>query len=97
MLNIHRQIITADSTCASSFGGDPSACTPIERAAAQLYEVPAPTASVATSLCAQLGAQYLVADRWDTVWSEPSSWVWSLPVMVDRPSVRVVQCSPSPR
>jgi hypothetical protein len=94
MMQSNRQMIDADPSCATSFGGDPSACPAIQRAVAALYsESTGPAA--ANRLCAQTGIQYLIASRWDRVWLAPESWVWTLPPVLERPEVRVLACGKS--
>jgi hypothetical protein len=36
---------------------------------------------------------YLVATRWDAVWSDPRAWVWTLPAVSDTGEVRVLDCA----
>ncbi len=92
LLNIHRQLIVDGKNCNASFGGEESACAGIQEAVTQLYTPGLPIAS-AERLCKQVGVQYLVASRWDNVWQHRTSWVWLLPIVVDRPDVRILSCS----
>jgi len=97
MIQARRQLISADGGCAVTFGGDASACPEIEKAIRQLFPVqekPTVAATQATALCKTLGAQYLVATRWDPAWQNAQGWVWQLPLVVERPEVRVVTCAP---
>jgi hypothetical protein len=91
LLNIHRQTIIDGTQCNASFGGERSACAEIQRKVSQLYASEA-TNVAANILCRKLDAQYLAADRWDAVWNDRGSWVWSLPVVTERPDVRIVSC-----
>jgi len=58
-------------------------------------EVPvgALSASNARIECDRLGVSYLIATRWDAVWSDPHAWVWTLPAVVDTNKVRVLACA----
>ena len=97
MIQARRQLISVDGGCAVTFGGDASACPGIEKAIRQLFPVqekPTVAATQATALCKTLGAQYLVATRWDPAWQDAQGWVWQLPLVVERPEVRVVTCAP---
>jgi hypothetical protein len=93
LLNIHRQIVVDGTLCNASFGGDPAPCAAIQQGVARLYT--GSSASDATAICSGLRIEYLVANRWDSVWAKQDSWVWSLPLIVDRPNVRIVQCAVS--
>ncbi len=93
----NRQLITAEASCSTAFGGDRAACPPIQDALAQLFPPsPAltPVAPQAQSLCRQIGAQFLVVTRWDAAWQARSAWPGTLPAAVDQPSVRVLACAP---
>jgi hypothetical protein len=50
------------------------------------------SADDARTVCSRLGVEYLVAARWDSVWADRQSWVWTLPKVVDTNQVRVVDC-----
>ena len=94
MIHADHQLIVGDAGCDSSFGGDPAVCPAIQQTIAQLYleHLPSPAGREAAALCSHLGAQYLVATRWDAVWNSPQGWVWTLPGVIARPSVRIVAC-----
>ena len=47
--------------------------------------------------CGRLGADELVATKWDPVWRAKGSWVWSLPVVAATERVRVVKCGTNTR
>jgi hypothetical protein len=94
LLNIHRQLIVDGKTCNASFGGEQSACPEIQSVLSRIYASSGTSSAVTSDLCGQIGAQYLVASRWDSVWSNRASWVWSLPIVVERPDVRIVRCAP---
>lgn len=97
VLQVQRQVATAFPLCASAFGGDPAACPAITAAVARLYS-PQPSnvalsAAAARIECSRLGAGYLVATRWDGVWSDGNGWVWTLPVTVDTGDLRALDCT----
>ena len=51
------------------------------------------SAAEARDQCDRLAVSYLIATRWDAVWSDPRAWVWTLPTVVDTNEVRVVDCA----
>ncbi len=51
------------------------------------------SAAEARDQCGRLAVSYLVATRWDAVWSDPRAWVWTLPTVVDTDKVRVLACA----
>ena len=88
-----RQMATSFPGCESSFGGSPAACAGIAGGVKRLFAAEHPlTADQARGECAALGIGYLVATRWDEVWTDENGWVWSLPAMVNTGDVRVVDC-----
>ncbi len=94
VLHAQRQFIAAGTDCNTGFGGEKSACAPIRQALQSLYAAgQAVSADRARTLCTQIGAQYLVATRWDHVWQDHAGWPWELPPVVSRPAVRIVNCS----
>jgi hypothetical protein len=100
MMNVPRQVVAGDAGCDAAFGGDPAACAAIQHDVRRLYAGGSGqglSASAATGICNTIGAQYLVATRWDDVWGTRGSWVWELPAVVDRPTMRVVACGTGQR
>jgi hypothetical protein len=51
------------------------------------------SAAEARDQCGRLAVSYLVATRWDAVWSDPRAWVWTLPAVSDTGEVRVLDCA----
>jgi len=97
MIQARRQLVSGDDGCEVAFGGEASACAAIQDAIGQLFPAqgkPAAAAVQASELCKAIGAQYLIATRWDPVWQDRQDWVWQLPVVVDRSEARVVACAP---
>ena len=93
MIEAGRQMATSFPDCDASFGGSPAACGGITGGVKRLFAAERPlTADQARGECAALGIGYLVATRWDGVWTEESGWVWSLPAVVNTGDVRVVDC-----
>jgi hypothetical protein len=97
VLQVRRQVATAFPSCASAFGGDPAVCPEIQVHVGRLFSPPSPNATLpasgARAECRQLGAGYLIATRWDEVWRDTASWVWTLPAAVDTGDVRVLDCN----
>lgn len=91
-LQAGRQMVSAGPTCNVSFGGDISPCAAIRNGIAQLYSAGALPEAEAGHVCDQIGVQYLMVTRWDTVWTAKDSWVWTLPAVVALPDARVVRC-----
>ena len=95
MLQVNHQVITEEKNCNVSFGGEASACPGIQAVVGRLYPAKgqqAPSAAEAVGLCSALGADALVATRWDSAWATPDSWVWRLPVLVEKPDARILAC-----
>jgi len=95
MLQVNHQVITEEKNCNLSFGGEPSACIGIQEGVGRLFPPKGrqvPSASDARTLCNALGVDVLVATRWDNAWQTPGGWVWHLPLLVERPEVRIVAC-----
>ncbi len=92
-----RQIANALPDCATSFGGSAASCAGLQQGIGQLF----PTGGVALSaaearaVCGRLGIGYLVATRWDGVWSDSNGWAWNLPAVVATDDVRVTECKGS--
>jgi hypothetical protein len=98
ILQARRQMASAVPGCGIAFGGDPSQCGRIEMSVASLFspdKLSGATLSAAQARgeCESLGVSYLVATRWDPVWSDSKGWVWKLSVVADTGDVRVVKCS----
>lgn len=96
MLYAQRQIANAFPDCATAFGGSQATCPPVLASVARLYDPTgqgaALSAAGAREECAKLGAQYLVATRWDGVWAASSGWAWDLPAVVKQTNARVLDC-----
>lgn len=96
IMTVGRQMAAGQTDCGSDFGGDAKKCAPMEQQIAQLFAVaggPAPSSSDALQACRSLGADYLIASRWDPAWEDRGGWVWQLPAVVDTGEVRVLRCS----
>ena len=95
MLQVNHQVITEGKNCNVSFGGEASACAGIEAGVGRLFPTrgqQAPSAAEAVGLCDAIGAEALVATRWDSAWGTLDGWVWRLPVLVETSDVRIVAC-----
>jgi hypothetical protein len=88
-----RQIALANPDCPAAFGGDASACVPVEQAVAHLFAPALVSAPAARDQCRALGVSYLVVTRWDTPWRYPLNWVWTLPVAFNSNDLRILDCS----
>jgi hypothetical protein len=53
------------------------------------------TAADAQNICRTLHVSILVAESTDSIWSQPTSWVWTLPTIAANPTVRIIPC-PNP-
>jgi hypothetical protein len=100
MIQARRQLVSGDDGCEVAFGGEASACDAIQDVIRRLFPAegkPVAAAVQASELCKAIGAQYLIATRWDPVWQNRQDWVWQLPVVVARPEARVVACAAQAR
>lgn len=98
ILHATRQMGSAIPGCGAAFGGEPSRCNDVEQAVKRLFFLDnasnsALSATVASAECGKLGVDYLLATRWDVVWSDTKGWVWRLPAIVDTGGVRIVRCA----
>jgi hypothetical protein len=50
-------------------------------------------AADARTECGGLGVTFLIVTRWDGIWSDRQSWVWTLPAILDTGDMRVLDCS----
>lgn len=92
MLQANRQIVNADAGCSTNFGGERSACAPIQSAVATIYQAPFASADEAALQCKRMDADYLLVTRWDGAWNDHSSFAWTLPAVVQTPDARVLAC-----
>jgi hypothetical protein len=53
------------------------------------------TAADAQATCQNLHLYALVAESTDSIWAQPTSWVWTMPAAISNPTVRVILC-PNP-
>jgi hypothetical protein len=112
LIHVRRQTVTAMPECDTVFGGEVDACDGIRAAVARVFEEPSPeeesfsspiegarpavSAAEAMAICEGLQADYLIATRWDPVWRERTGWVWTLPMVVATPDLRVLRCGTRP-
>jgi hypothetical protein len=100
VMDAGRQILNAEGKCAVHFGGDPAPCAAIQKATAQLYSLPTPSADQARAYCSQFGVQYLVVGHRDPVWPGsssrpgPAAWPSVLPEAAGAPGFRILRCGP---
>jgi len=93
IMQARRQIASALPDCPAAFGGDASACVPVEQDVARLFAPTPLSAADARALCRSLGVNYLVATRWDATWRYPLNWVWTLPVAFNSNDLRILDCT----
>ncbi len=93
LMDADRQILNAEPTCASEFGGDSTPCRAIEQWTARLYAAPAVPASAAREFCRQFGVSFLIASSHDPVWADPNGWAVTLPAVDVEPDLRIVRCA----
>ncbi len=92
MLNVGRQVVSAEPGCGKSFGGDEGACPLIEASLGALYGDAPLNLPSALSLCRSLGIQYLLVSDQDPAWQDSASWVWSAAAVVEKPGIRILSC-----
>lgn len=92
LANIDRQtaISTDQLWCGSELGGDPSGCPAMIAAIPPLFK--RASAETALTVCRTYHIDYLVANLYDPVWNDRSSWVWMLPAVVSDPDFRALDC-----
>lgn len=93
LMNANRQILNAEPTCASEFGGDSTTCQAIEQSTARLYAAPAVPPEAARDFCRQFGVSFLVVSSKDLIWGDHNGWAFTLPVVDAEPDLRIVRCS----
>lgn len=82
------------SGCGAELGGDASGCALMAPVLDALYS--GQDAHAARQACSRFGIQFLVARAYDPPWSQPSSWVWTLPAVVHDPQFRALDCRTLP-
>jgi hypothetical protein len=92
----HLTAISGDKPwCGAELGGDPSGCLVMAPVIDALYR--GQDDRHARAACTSFGIQFLVVRIYDPAWSQPSSWVWTLPPVVADREFRALDCrSPSP-
>ncbi|MDR3745346.1 MAG: hypothetical protein P4K80_04365 [Acidobacteriaceae bacterium] len=100
VMQVGRQVASGQPGCGVAFGGEVGACKGGEEGVARLFSPDssptsqgALTATEAREECSRLGVDDLVATRWDGVWRDEQSWVWTLPALVASNDLRVLDCS----
>lgn len=93
MLGVRHQVAIADDkgACGSEIGGDASGCPIVAAAIDALYN--GASAEQARATCRQFGIQYLIVRVYDPVWKNKSSWVWTLPTVVENDDFRATRCT----
>jgi hypothetical protein len=87
----HQAALVSDELwCGAQFGGDPSGCPSMAGAIDALFNGASPEQARAT--CHQYGIQYLVANFYDPVWKDKSSWVWTLKPVISDDEFRALDC-----
>lgn len=87
----HQTVMVADQPwCGSELGGDPSGCPAMIATIPGLFKRSA--VEQARIVCHNYHIDYLVANVYDPVWNDKSSWVWRLEPVVSDPEFRVLNC-----
>jgi hypothetical protein len=87
----HQTAIAGDQAgCGSELGGDPSGCKAMASEIDALFHTA--TADDARAVCRRYGIQFFVVRVYDPVWSENSSWVWTLNPVVADEDFRALDC-----
>jgi multisubunit Na+/H+ antiporter MnhG subunit len=94
VMDTGRQMLNAETKCATHFGGDPAKCRQIQEETAALFASPSPSADWARSYCSGMGVQYLVLNRYNANLGDRTGWPVGLPVVAQGPAFRILQCGP---
>lgn len=91
MLYASHQTAAADEDCGAPFGGNGTFCTALLEGQHAIFK--AGSADDAKQFCSRWGIDYLIATSSNDAWADNGSWVWKLPVTVERPRVRILHCA----
>jgi hypothetical protein len=88
-----RRTIAGDTSCLTTFGGDPAQCPPV--LSRVLAAFPDDARSLPASFqetCQSLPLDTLVAKDTDPVWNNPASWVWTERPAYSNAYMRLFRC-----
>jgi hypothetical protein len=88
----NRQILQAETECATEFGGDPGPCLELKAETKSLYSSPAPSTAFALAYCHKYSVSYLVLSRIDGAWNDKKGWASNLPGIVLEPGIHILRC-----
>jgi len=90
-LYANRRTLAEDVECATTFGGDPKECVPLQTALAPLFVRQDPPEKF-DAVCGALPIDFLVAKDTDAAWGGLENWVWRrTPIFANR-FVRIFPC-----
>jgi hypothetical protein len=90
-----RHTIAGDTTCLTTFGGDPAQCPPVLSRVQAAFPEDARSAPVdLQEVCRSLPIDILVAKDTDRVWSNHESWVWTERPAYANSYMRLFNCQP---
>jgi hypothetical protein len=79
--------------CGFVFGGDIRRCKPRVDAIVSLFVIPSPRdAERLDDVCRVYGIDVMIVEDRDTVWKQPTSWVWRRPPLLANDYVRAFRC-----
>jgi hypothetical protein len=87
-----RGTLAEDVECATTFGGDPKACIPLQRMLLPLFAGDASSESLGAACAALPEMDFIVAKDTDAVWGREESWVWKRAPLFANSFVRVFRC-----
>jgi hypothetical protein len=90
-LYANRNTVAEDIECATTFGGDPKACAPVQKILAPVYASHA-TGDSFESACAALPVDFMIAKDTDAAWGGEDTWVWKRAPAFANSFVRVFRC-----
>ena len=89
----NRQTVSEDTTCGTTFGGDPRECVAIMDRLTGLFSTGGDSSlPVFDAACEHLPIDIVVAKDTDQVWNDRSSWVWTRPPIFANDFVRLFAC-----
>jgi len=89
----NRQTVAEDTTCGTTFGGDPRECVTIMDRLTRLFSIDGTSSSQGfDTACESLPIDIVVAKDTDKVWNDRSSWVWTRTPIFSNNFVRLFAC-----
>ena len=93
LINVDHQVAIAGGQlwCGSELGGDPDGCPAMIAAINPIFQG-GTRGEQARIVCRRYGINYLISNVYDPVWRDKSSWVWTLPAVIQDPEFRALNC-----